>query len=151
MRYLLIDRITEVVPWQSATGLKGVALGEDFFADHFPERPVMPGVLMIEALAQLSGWLIAASTSFRQSARVVSIGQAKFRKFVSPGTQLQLRVTLAQSTTERIRVDGCVSAEGLTVTQAEIFVEREILLARAQWSRQRQCFQALFQQRGENP
>lgn len=104
MRYLLIDRIIEIVPWRSAAGLKSVALAEDFFADHFPERPVMPGVLMIEALAQLSSWLIAASTDFRQGARIASIGSAKFRKFVSPGTQLRLSVTLKECDAERIQV-----------------------------------------------
>lgn len=146
MRYLLIDRIIEIVPWRSAAGLKSVALAEDFFADHFPERPVMPGVLMIEALAQLSSWLIAASTDFRQGARIASIGSAKFRKFVSPGTQLRLSVTLKECDAERIQVAGCVSAEGLTVTQAELFIVRESLLARAESARQRQHFRALLQQ-----
>lgn len=152
MRYLLIDRITQVVPWKSAAGLKSVALAEDFFTDHFPERPVMPGVLMIEALAQLSNWLIAASTDFRQGARIASIGNAKFRKFVSPGTQLRLSVAIEESGAdeeqgaERIKVAGRVSAEGLTVTQAELFIVRDSLLEQAESARQRQLFRALLQE-----
>ena len=145
MRYLLIDRITQIVPWKSATGLKGVSLAEDFFVDHFPERPVMPGVLMIEALAQLSSWLIASSTSFRQGARIVSIGNAKFRKFVSPGTQLHLSVTIEESGTDRIQVAGRVSAEGQTVTQAQLSVVQNSLLEREESARQHQLFRALLE------
>lgn len=145
MRYLLIDRITQLVPWKSAAGLKSVSLAEDFFVDHFPERPVMPGVLMIEALAQLSNWLVASSSSFRQGARVVSIGNAKFRKFVSPGTQLHLNVTIEEAVAERIQVAGRVSAQEQTVTQAQFLIVRADLLEQDESIRQRQLFRALIE------
>lgn len=144
MRYLLIDRITDIVPWQSATGLKCVALAEDYFIDHFPERPVMPGVLIVEALNQLCAWLIAASSDFRQTGMLASIRSAKFKKFVTPGTQLHLRVTITQPIESRLHVDGQARVEGKVVAQVLMDVVCEIAAHGDDGAFQRQRFRNLL-------
>ena len=94
MRWCFLDRIDELVPGERASGRKGVASSEDYFADHFPDFPVMPGVLQVEALAQLSGKLIEV-TVFEQRGHWVwpilsMVKKAKFRRFVRPGDPLVL-------------------------------------------------------------
>lgn len=128
MRYILIDRITDIVPWQTAAGVKSVALGEDFFVDHFPEQPVMPGVMIVEALQQLCSWLIAFSSDFRERGTLVAINTAKFKKFVSPGDRLQLRVELRPMSDERLHADGIVSAEGKVAAQVDMVIARRTVL-----------------------
>lgn len=144
MRYVLIDRITDIVPWQSATGLKCVALAEDYFVDHFPERPVMPGVLIVEALNQLCVWLIAASSDFRQTGTLASIRSAKFKKFVTPGTQLQLRVAITQPIESRLHIDGQARVEGKVVTQVQMDVVCEVTAHGDDGASQRQRFRNLL-------
>ena len=95
MRFFLIDKITDWHVGTNATAIKNVALSEDFFDDHFPRRPVMPGVLIIEALAQVGGLLAFGSgVSPGQSVYFMSIEKAKFRKPVVPGDQLRLEVNV---------------------------------------------------------
>ena len=144
MRYVLIDRITDIVPWQSATGLKCVTLAEDYFVDHFPERPVMPGVLIVEALNQLCVWLIAASSDFRQTGMLASIRSAKFKKFVTPGTQLQLRVAITQPIESRLHIDGQARVEGKVVTQVQMDVVCEVTAHGDDGASQRQRFRNLL-------
>jgi 3-hydroxymyristoyl/3-hydroxydecanoyl-(acyl carrier protein) dehydratase len=92
VRFLLIDRITSWEPGRRAEAIKNVALSEDFFDDHFPLKPIMPGVLMIEGMAQLSGLLLeetARKADGRNVKALMSIVEkAKFRKPVYPGDQL---------------------------------------------------------------
>ena len=66
MRYLLVDRIIALDPGNNITGVKNVAMSEDFLEFHFPKNPIMPGIMLLEALVQLSGWLEAASSDFRE-------------------------------------------------------------------------------------
>ena len=91
MRFLLIDRFTAWEPGVRAAATKNVALSEDFFDDHFPRRPVMPGVLMIEGLAQLAGLLLEASLKqqFAQDAKAILsvVERTKFREMIRPGDQ----------------------------------------------------------------
>jgi len=94
--FLLVERIVDFVPNESATGLKNVSINEWYFQGHFPERPVMPGVLIIEAMAQTAGAVVMKSLNLTASGRLVyfmSIESAKFRKPVLPGDLLQLKVT----------------------------------------------------------
>ncbi|MEI8295243.1 MAG: 3-hydroxyacyl-ACP dehydratase FabZ [Alphaproteobacteria bacterium] len=93
---LLVDRIIDFVPNESATGLKNVSINEWYFQGHFPQHPVMPGVLIIEAMAQTAGAVVMKSLDLAASGRLVyfmSIEGAKFRKPVVPGDILQLKVT----------------------------------------------------------
>ena len=95
MRFVLIDRILDVVPGQSLVAVKNLSLAEEYLADHFPGFPVMPGVLMIEALAQAAAWLIRETEDFAHSVIVLkSSKNIKFGSFVEPGGQLQLRVQI---------------------------------------------------------
>ena len=95
MRFVLIDRILELQPGQSLVAVKNLSLAEEYLADHFPGFPVMPGVLMLEALTQAGAWLVRESEDFAHS--IITLKQArtiKYRSFVEPGRQLQLRVQI---------------------------------------------------------
>jgi 3-hydroxyacyl-[acyl-carrier-protein] dehydratase len=96
---LLIDRVDDIVPDVSATGIKAVSGNEPFFAGHFPGRPIMPGVLIVEAMAQTAA--VHAILSMGDDAKdklvyFMSIAEAKFRKPVEPGMLLALKVTQAR-------------------------------------------------------
>ena len=96
--FLLIDRVTEYVPAESLVGLKNVTYNEPFFLGHFPQRPVMPGVLILEALAQATG-LLAFRTMEQHAEReslyyLVGIDKARFKRPVEPGDQLILNAKL---------------------------------------------------------
>ena len=91
--FLLIDRLTDVVPGESAVGMKNVSYNEPFFQGHFPSRPVMPGVLIVEAMAQTAAVIVVASLGDSAEGKLVyfmSIDNARFRKPVEPGDQLRL-------------------------------------------------------------
>ncbi|MBF0546536.1 MAG: beta-hydroxyacyl-ACP dehydratase [Candidatus Riflebacteria bacterium] len=98
MRFFLIDRITQWEIGKEAKALKNISLSEDFFNDHFPRRPVMPGVLILEGMAQLAGLLVEASLKekFGKDAKAVVsiIERVKFRNMVKPGDTLQYSATL---------------------------------------------------------
>ena len=95
MRFFLIDKITRWEVGRSAEAVKNVALSEDFFDDHFPRRPVMPGVLMVEGMAQISGLLLEASLleKYGKDAKAVLtlLERTKFRDLVKPGDTLLYR------------------------------------------------------------
>ena len=118
--FLLIDRVIACTPGDSLLALKNVTLNEPFFAGHFPARPVMPGVLIVEALAQATG-LLAFATAKRSPEDdtlyyFVGIDKARFRRPVEPGDQLMLHAKLLRSLKgvwkfdTRAEVDGCVVA-----------------------------------------
>lgn len=91
--FLMVDRVIEVVPGESAIGIKNVSASEPHFQGHFPGRPVMPGVLIIEAMAQTAAVIVAASLGKEAEGKLVyfmTIENARFRKPVVPGDQLRL-------------------------------------------------------------
>ncbi len=92
MRYLLVDHITE---WKSDSlirGVKNVAMSEDFLEFHFPGNPIMPGVMLLEALTQLTGWLEAASSDFQNWFLISSVLKSNFYGFALPGDQVEMEV-----------------------------------------------------------
>lgn len=95
VRFILIDRITQWEVGQGAEAIKNVAMSEDFFDDHFPLKPIMPGVLMLEGLAEISGLILEESirqkTGANMKALLSLVERAKFRDFVKPGDQLTYR------------------------------------------------------------
>jgi len=96
---LLVDRVEELVPDQSITAIKAVTMNEQFFQGHFPGRPIMPGVLIVEALAQAAGVLAVESLGLAGTGKLVyfmSIDGVKFRKPVEPGVLLRLQVSFVQ-------------------------------------------------------
>ncbi len=96
MRFVLIDRIIDLQPGQSLVAIKNLSLAEEYLADHFPGFPVMPGVLMLEALTQAGAWLVRDMENFAHSVVLLKGAKTiKYGSFVEPGRQLQLRVELA--------------------------------------------------------
>jgi len=127
--FLLVDRILEMEPGKRIVGLKNVTLNEPFFQGHFPGHPIMPGVLIIEAMAQVGGVLAFRSGGDKESlVYFVGIDKAKFRKPVVPGDQLRIEVSVLQhrSTVWRLRAEAYV--EDARVCEAELMaalVERK--------------------------
>ncbi len=94
--FLLVDRITELDTGKRAVGIKNVTINEPFFIGHFPGNPIMPGVLIVEAMAQVAGILAFRSGVQGDTVYFMSIDKAKFRKPVVPGDQLRFEITTLQ-------------------------------------------------------
>ncbi len=97
--FLLIDRVVDVVSGESAVGIKNVSINEAYFQGHFPQRPVMPGVLIIEAMAQTAAVLVVHTLGPGSEGKLVyfmSVDSARFRRPVFPGDQLHVRVVRKQ-------------------------------------------------------
>ena len=117
--FLLVDRVLELEPGKRAVGIKNVTINEAFFSGHFPGNPIMPGVLIVEAIAQVGGILLLATTGNEgKLAFFAGIDKMRFRKPVVPGDQLVTDVTLLKQKGDvgRVavvgKVDGNVVAEG---------------------------------------
>ena len=118
---LLVDRVEQIVPDQSITAIKAVSMNEGFFQGHFPGRPIMPGVLIVEALAQAAGVLAVESLGLANSGKLVyfmAIEGAKFRSPVEPGCLLQLDVEFVQKRASVCKFAGKASVDGKTVAEA---------------------------------
>ena len=124
MRFFLIDRITCWEPGIAAEGTKNVALSEDFFDDHFPRRPVMPGVLILEGMAQLSGLLLETSLQekYAKSAKAVLtvLERTKFRSLVKPGDTLLYRTEVMSLNEAGGKVKATASRGDPLVTSTEM-------------------------------
>jgi 3-hydroxyacyl-[acyl-carrier-protein] dehydratase len=97
MRFVLIDRILDLEPGRKLTAVKNLSLAEEYLADHFPGFPVMPGVLMLEALTQAGAWLIRATEDFANSVVVLKSAKTiKYGSFVEPGRRLMLHVDVVE-------------------------------------------------------
>jgi 3-hydroxyacyl-[acyl-carrier-protein] dehydratase len=123
MRYLLLDRIVELEP-PLARAVKCVSLSDDVFLDHFPGHPIMPGALLLEALAQLGGVLMEATQ--RKVGRedlhalLTMIDRAKFRQLVRPGDRLELEARVLTATEDGGQVRGLARCEGVLAAEAEL-------------------------------
>jgi beta-hydroxyacyl-ACP dehydratase FabZ len=124
--FLLVDRITELEIGKRAVGIKNVTANEPFFQGHFPGNPVMPGVLIIEAMAQVGGVLARLSkpeTMDKQgeaSLFFMSIDKVKFRKPVIPGDQIVFEVLPLRTGSRIWKIEGKAFVDGTVVTQAEL-------------------------------
>jgi 3-hydroxyacyl-[acyl-carrier-protein] dehydratase len=127
--FLLVDRVLECVAGKHVVALKNVTYNEPFFPGHFPHRPVMPGVLIIEALAQAAGVLAFKTVGIVPDVNTrfyfVAIDNARFRKPVEPGDQLVLKVTLMRALKGIWRFKGVAEVEGKEVASAEMMVAPE--------------------------
>jgi 3-hydroxyacyl-[acyl-carrier-protein] dehydratase len=120
MRHFWLDRIDELEPGIRAIGRKTVALTEDIMHDHFPGNPVMPGVLIIEGLAQAAGVLLTESTGRRCVAVMVSIDRARFSSFARPGDTLRFAVDVEDLGADAARVRAQASVDGREVAATRI-------------------------------
>ncbi|HLF85047.1 MAG TPA: 3-hydroxyacyl-ACP dehydratase FabZ [Blastocatellia bacterium] len=130
--FLLVDRIIGYEPGKRVVGIKNVTLDEPFFVGHFPGAPVMPGVLIVEAMAQTAGVMMLASLPDRETKLVffTGIDGAKFRRPVVPGDQLRLELTVLKLRPRYIKLRGEAYVDAQLVAEAEIssaLVDRSIV------------------------
>ena len=119
---LLVDRVEELITDQRIVAIKAVTINEPFFAGHFPGRPIMPGVLQVEALAQAAGVLAVESLGLAGSGKLVyfmSIDGVKFRKPVEPGVLLTLEVRFLQKRSRVCKFAGRALLDGEVATECE--------------------------------
>ena len=120
--FLMIDRVRDVVPGRSATGLKLVTVNEPHFQGHFPAAPIMPGVLFVEAMGQTAGVLVGLSERLVDTGFLIylmSIEKAKFRRMVGPGDVVELPVEITRQGSRVLRFRGAAMVGGETVAEAE--------------------------------
>ena len=119
--FLMIDRVVDLVTNQSAIGIKNVSVNEAFFQGHFPNHPVMPGVLIIEAMAQTAAILVVETLGPDAAGRVVyfmSIEGAKFRRPVVPGDQLRIHIVKERSRGNVWKFQAVARVDGVAVAEA---------------------------------
>lgn len=117
--FLLVDRILELQQDVKAIGIKNVTINEPFFQGHFPGQPIMPGVLIIEAMAQLAGVMAFCSGVEGKSVFFMSIEKAKFRRPVVPGDQIRLEINILHQRGNVWKFSGTATVEGKLVSEAE--------------------------------
>jgi 3-hydroxyacyl-[acyl-carrier-protein] dehydratase len=128
MRFHLVDNILELTPGQRIVTAKNLTLGEEYLADHFPAFPVLPGVLMLEALVQSAAWLIRASSDFAHSVIVMREAKGiKYGSFLEPGQQLKITIDAVggiDSQAELLTFKGQGERDGTNVVSGRIVLAR---------------------------
>lgn len=118
--FLLVDKIIAMEPNVSITGIKNVTINEPFFQGHFPGQPIMPGVLIIEAMAQVGGVLAFCTGVDAKSVFFMSIEKAKFRKPVVPGDQLKMELRVTHHRGNVWKLSGVAKVEDRVVAEADL-------------------------------
>jgi 3-hydroxyacyl-[acyl-carrier-protein] dehydratase len=119
--FLMIDRVIEIVPDDSAVGIKNVSINENFFQGHFPRQPVMPGVLIIEAMAQTAAVLVVRTLGEEADGKLVyfmTVDQGRFRRPVVPGDRLYIHVSKIRNRRNVWKFQGQAKVDGGLVAQA---------------------------------
>ncbi len=119
--FLMIDRVSDLIPNKSAIGIKNVSINEPHFQGHFPDKPIMPGVLIIEAMAQTAGVLVVHSLGNETHGKLVyfmSVENAKFRNPVLPGDVLKIHVETKQHRKSVWKFDGTAKVNDVIVSES---------------------------------
>jgi 3-hydroxyacyl-[acyl-carrier-protein] dehydratase len=125
MRFNLIDRIVEVEPGKLLRAVKTLTLGEEYLADHFPSFPVMPGVLMLEALVEAGAWLLRMDEDFQHSVIVLREARnVKYGSFMEPGRQMQITVEMVEKSATTATFKGKGECEGQQTVSARLTLAR---------------------------
>jgi beta-hydroxyacyl-ACP dehydratase FabZ len=127
--FLLVDRILELEPDKRVVGLKNVSMNEPFFQGHFPGTPIMPGVLILEAMAQTSGVLAIASmgkSGEKALMYFMGLDQVKFRKMVVPGDQLIMELEVLKQRKKVMKLAGTAKVDGQVVAEAQLMATIEV-------------------------
>lgn len=141
MRHYYLDRIVELEPGSRAVGLKAVALNDDAFEEHFPGNPVLPGIHILEGLAQTAGVLLTRTLHDQYVALMVSVDRARFSSFARPGDVVRLTAEIEELNDANARVRGTATVDDRLVAKVRItfrLVDPEELIApeyRGQWRR----------------
>ena len=121
--FILIDRVIKLEPGIEIVALKNVTINEPFFQGHFPGNPIMPGVLIIEVMAQAGGVLVIESLPQKahgQSVYFLGMDKVRFRRPVVPGDQIIFEVKLLKMRSKAVKLSGKATVEGILVAEAEI-------------------------------
>lgn len=121
MRFILIDRLLELETARRAVAQKTFAPGEKLFEDHFPGFPVVPGVLLTEAMVQTGGWLILRTLDFSMWPFLCLIDKAKFRRFVAPGETLRIEANVCSIQEDNFEIKASTQVDQLQVAEARVF------------------------------
>ena len=125
MQFMLIDRIVELEPGVKISAVKGLTMAEEYLADHFPLFPVMPGVLMLEAMTQASAWLVRFSENFAHS--IVVLKQArnvKYGQFVEPGQTLRVTAEIVKESDKETKLKAWGTVDGQTTVSARLVLAK---------------------------
>jgi len=124
MRFFLVDRILELEPPKRIVGVKNLSLAEEYLADHFPAYPVLPGVMMLEALVQTAAWLVRASTDFQRSLILLREARnVRYGSFVRPGERLEMEVSAIEIAEAESRFKAVGRCEDQVAVQARLTLE----------------------------
>ena len=125
VRFTLIDRITSLEPGSRITAIKNLSMAEEYLADHFPGFPVMPGVLMLEAMTQASAWLIRAGENFAHSTVLLKeVRNVKYANFVQPGQTLTVTAEIMEQDERTTKLKAQGTVESGTAVSARLVLER---------------------------
>jgi len=160
MRFSLIDRIEQLEPGVSITALKALSMAEEYLADHFPGFPVMPGVLMLEAMTQAGAWLVRASEDFAHSMVLLKEARGvKYGQFVEPGQTLRVQAEVVSQTDRETVLKARGTVDGRITVTARLVLERyDLAQTRPEQAKtdvlvkkeMRELFALLYQPNGAN-
>ncbi len=127
--FILVDRILKMEPGKRVVGLKNVTINEPFFQGHFPGTPIMPGVLILESMAQTGGVLAISSLAEGGEGALMyfmGLDQVKFRKMVVPGDQLILELDVLKQRSKIMKLEGVAKVDGKIVAEAQLMATIEV-------------------------